>query len=307
MVSQPWGLSGPQFLGVYAAAFVASLLVVAAVRSALRRGPARIPTADASRADVYTLAVLNGGRDRVVDTAVQALVAGGQLRVSRDHKIAVCGLAAPDEPVQQAVLACVERLPLSDLRRVRTAGRDTEPVVRVEQAAVDSGLLLGADRMRSARAAALIPAAVVGVAVARLVNGVRLGRPVGFLVLALVAGVVVTVIAAAAVSRGTRAGERLVERARQAHATAPEGFGSYGSRGAFAAAGLLVPAEVLGVAVLGVGGVLDPELRTALYGAPSSSGGGSSGSGGSCGSGDSGGGCGGGGCGGGGCGGGCGG
>ncbi|MEV6013204.1 TIGR04222 domain-containing membrane protein [Streptomyces sp. NPDC051976] len=323
-MSQPWGLSGPQFLGVYAGVCVLSIVLVKVIWVAVRRsaGPA-VPVT----ADVYTLALLSGGSARVVDTAVQALVESGQLRVSRDHVITVCGTGIPEEPVQRAVLACVGRVKSTNLTGVRRLSAAADPVTRISRAAAEQGLLLSPGRRRKARAAMVLPAAVFGMGVARLVNGVRLHRPVGLLVLFLVITVVVSLIVAAGVPKITQAGQDLRDRARKGGGPDPEEFGSYGSYGSYGSVGipgqggavawydgqapyeartvrqpgnLRVPATVLGVAALGAVGVADPTLRQALYGGiTSSSGGGGSTSG--CGGG------GGGGCGGGGCGGGCGG
>jgi hypothetical protein len=151
--------------------------------------------------------------------------------------------------------------------------------------------------------AALPPAAVFCVGAARLVNGVRLGRPVGLLVVALLLSGGITVAVAANAPRRTLAGDRLLERARQGTVPDPRLFGSYGIASYAPAGGdMRVPAAVLGVAVLGAAGVADLDLRQALYGGMSGSGSSDSGGGG-CGGGDSGGGGGGCGCGGGGCGG----
>jgi uncharacterized protein (TIGR04222 family) len=306
-VNQPWGLSGPQFLGLYLGVFALSALLAVAVRPALRRGPVK----DAGWGDVYTLAVLSGGSIRVVDTAVQALVEGGQLRAGRDHKLTVCGEATPDEPVQQAVLDRLGRAGSTDLAGARRMVGRTEPVQQVTHQAIHRGLLLDPAQRRLARLLVLLPTAVFGVGIARLVNGIREGRPIGFLIFALIVTGMLLLMVALTVPRATRAGQELLERARRRHqeGAEPQEFGSYGATDASAYGGYgspdeVAPAAVLSVAVLGAVGVADPTLRQALYGGPGSSGGGGGGGGGdSGGDGGGGSGCGGGGCGGGGCGG----
>lgn len=287
-MNQPWGLSGPQFLSLYAAAVAASVLLTAMVWAVLRRG--RVEDA---APDVYTLAVVSGGTARVVDTAVHALLEGGHLRVNRSHVISVCDTDAPDEPVQRAVLDCLKHVRSTNLAGVRRLSGKAEAVRRVGTQAARNGFLLSAARRRAAKAAVLPQVAVLGVGVARLVNGIRLGRPVGFLVLALIADLVLIALSAARTPRTTRAGEAWVRRASR-HRT-PESLGF----GPSASAAVPVPAAVLGVAALGAAGIEDGLLRESLYGglASSSSGGGGSGAtcstGSSCGS-SCGGGCGGG-------------
>ncbi|WP_433893855.1 TIGR04222 domain-containing membrane protein [Streptomyces sp. CA-111067] len=301
-MNQPWGLSGPEFLGLYACAFVLAAAAPAIVRTVRRGGRPDGP----GTADVYTLAVVGGGDPRVVDTAVHALIEDGRLRASRDHKLTVCG-GPPEEPVQRAVLDELHRAGPVNLTEARRLGRYTDPVQHIARTAVTRGLLVGPEERRRTAVSAIVPAlVVVAVGIARLVNGVRLGRPVGLLVAALIVSAVAVVLLAAGTPRLTPAGEALLDRARHQDGPDPRAFGSYGwydphgGRPGHGASGLtaaVVPAAVLSVAALGATGVADADLRAALYGAM---GGGSGGGGSSCGSGGGDGG-------GGGCGGGCGG
>lgn len=234
-MSQPWGMSGPEFLAVYAAAFAGAGMVTGLLRAGLRKRYDTDPAAGTGPADVYTLAVVGGGRARVVDTAVQALIEDGRLRAGRNHRITVCGTPAAAEPVQQAVLTCFGGTGGIDLSVVRARAAAREPVSRIAGDAVARGLLLPPGRRAGSLAAALPMLAVFCAGVARLVNGIHLGRPVGLLVLALVVSGVVLGVTAAAVPRRTLAGDRLLERARQGGAPDPGLFGRYDA--AYAPAG----------------------------------------------------------------------
>jgi uncharacterized protein (TIGR04222 family) len=203
----------------------------------------------------------------VVDTAVQALIEGEQLRANRDHTIRVCGTDAPDEPVQQAVLAALNRVRTTNLTGARRLATTKDLVRLTSRAAADQGLLLGPGRRRAAKAAVLLPVAVFGVGVARLVNGISLGRPVAFLVVLLLATVPLLVLTAARTPRLTREGNKAVERARRPHRPDRRAFRSYGA----GLTNLRVPAPVLNVAALGAAGLTDSTLRLALYGGLSSS------------------------------------
>ncbi|WP_263984978.1 TIGR04222 domain-containing membrane protein [Streptomyces sp. HPF1205] len=345
-MSEPWGLSGPEFLGVYAEAVAAAHLLTAVARRLLRRGgpdPRVMP-------DVYTVAVGAGGRARVVDTAVSGLVEAGRVRASRDHRITVAtseaavdaevdagahagagsgtaagtgaglgpaagghagdapagaagGVAAGDpagDRVQEAVLTHLRKVRTTNLRGARRLAMDSAAVLAVEEEAVRGGMLLPPGRRRAALAAGLLlQAAVLGLGVARLVNGVRLHRPVGFLFLFLLVSAVLALVSATRTPRLTRGGERWLERIVKVRSRVGEaGYGPH------APEGTSVPEAVFAVAAFGAAGVADPGLREALYGGMSASASAGSGSGGygagACGGG---GGCGGGGCGGGGCGG----
>ncbi|MYS22375.1 TIGR04222 domain-containing protein [Streptomyces sp. DvalAA-14] len=306
-MNEPWGLSGPRFLEVYAVA----LLVAWALALLIRRVLLWARRTDSDPVDVYTLALLSGGAARVVDTAVQALVAEDRLRVARNHTITSCGRGTPDDPVQQAVLSCVEYVRSTNIGGVRRLAAPSAAVRAVTASAVARRLVLGSARRRAVRATALLPALVFAVGVARLVNGVRLHRPVGFLAGALIGTAVLLLMLLVPAARGSRlttAGVRARDSARARSASDRRRHGFYAATGAAVptAVPAAVPAAVLGVAVLGAAGVEDATLRSALYGslaASSASGGGGS-SGYSCGGAS---GCGGGSCGGGGGGGGCGG
>jgi hypothetical protein len=47
-MGQPWGLSGPQFLGIYAAAILAVIIVVLLARRAMRTVPGAFPARELS-------------------------------------------------------------------------------------------------------------------------------------------------------------------------------------------------------------------------------------------------------------------
>ncbi|WP_435124738.1 TIGR04222 domain-containing membrane protein [Actinacidiphila sp. bgisy144] len=293
MQHQSWGLSGPQFLALYAVLAVVAVAAVPLLWSPLRTARAHTGRPVGTRSDVYTLALVSGGGKRVVDTAVQALLAAGQVRVSRDHRIRPVSGATAAEPVQQAVLSAITALDGADLHGVRARAGDSAAVRSVHDEAVGQGLVLGGRQRKRARRALLAPAAVLVLGVVRVVHGIAAGRPVILLCVELTALVAALVLLGARSPRLTAAGRQLRALAGGGPADLPSPllFGNYG--GGYPAS---TPAVVLGVAAFGAVGLADAELRTALYGSVSmsSSGGGSSCGGSSCG----GGGCGGGGCGG---------
>ncbi len=301
-MNQPWGISGPQFLGWYMGALVVSIVVALVVQGLLRRVPRTsvddvrpVPGADGGgfATNTYTLAALAGGERRVVDTAVQALIEGSVARVSRDHRITVCG-EAPDEPVQRAVFDCFgphERT----LQDVRSCAQGTKPVRWITSAAVERGLLLDARRRRAVTSTILLPLVVFGVGIARLVNGLHLKRPVGYLLVLLAITAIVIVVMGYCAPRRTWAGQEFLRQEE----LRPRTGRNQQAADTGSSPGVLVSAAVLGVALLGAEGVRDESLRQALYGSTGSSGSGSSSGCGStsnsCGSSSS---CGGGGCGG---------
>ncbi|MHA6764204.1 TIGR04222 domain-containing membrane protein [Streptacidiphilus sp. PAMC 29251] len=291
-MTNPWGLSGPQFLGLYVGAAAVSFVLVLVLRSLLRgSGPA-----DPGPVDVYTAAAVAGGSDRVVDTAVYALVEGDHLRTARDRTLTVCG-GRPDEPVQQAVLDSFGTRDSATLSEVRGWAGKTRQVQEAVLDAVDRKLLVSARRRVLARLTGLLPLAVLVVGIMRAVNGARLDRPISSLVVLMALTVPLVLIPMSGPPEQSRAGLRMSRAARRA----PSGSGLVGA--AYTSTGALVPTAVIAVAALGAGGVQDQDLRSALFGSVAATAGGGAGATSSCGGSS----CGGGGCGGGGGGGGCGG
>ncbi|MFD0328360.1 TIGR04222 domain-containing membrane protein [Streptacidiphilus monticola] len=213
-MNQPWGLSGPQFLAVYAAALVAALLLGSLIRRQLTRGPRTLDGAPLDL-DLYALAALAGGPGRVVETAVHGLLAADALRVSRDHRIAATGTAAAD-PVQQWVLDRCRASKTMTLSRLRRDARRSTAVSAALGDAAARGLLLTSGRRRGLRLTTLLGLGVFGMGVARVVNGVQLGRPVGFLVFLLVVTVPVLVVNATSVRWTTAAGRRVLAEQQRA-------------------------------------------------------------------------------------------
>ncbi|GHF52553.1 hypothetical protein GCM10017566_27410 [Amycolatopsis bartoniae] len=272
-------MSGPQFIGVY----VAALVVALALMFALRRVVSRVPVAAAQAPlSLEEAAFLVGGPHRVVDSAVAGLIDAERLRVQRGGKLQAVGRQAAGERLEQAVFAYVREHDSRTLSQVRGALGDHDVVRWAHASLTERGLLV---RPRVPRL--LVPAlpllAVVALGVARLVNGVALHRPVGFLVLLLIVAVLVTGVALWPRARWLSAPGREVRASVEGKA--PERNGHVG-----------LPALTGAVGLVAVGGLvafpdeaIAAQLRSAMP--SSSSGGGDSSS------------CGGGGCGGGGCGG----
>lgn len=130
---------------VCAGAFLLVFRGVSRAREIDRR--VRRGTGDPGELDAYDLAWPAGGRDRVVDTAIAALVHRKQLRVTRGGDLcAVAGDGRPEEPVERAVLGTVEAhggaRRARDVRRDVGGGPEVEAVrLRLEQ----RGLCLSED------------------------------------------------------------------------------------------------------------------------------------------------------------------
>ncbi|MDW5326929.1 TIGR04222 domain-containing membrane protein [Plantactinospora sp. KLBMP9567] len=180
---QPWGISGPQFLLLYPLAVIAGLAVAGyARRWANRTAQAELPPT----VEYAEVAFLAGGTDRAVDAAAARLVHSERLRVNRKGVLSAPGDPASDHPIDRDVYEVVRQQPtkVHALRRRLKA----MPQVRALSERVAAG-----QRSRSPRERALAKYAslallclVLAVGVARLVDAITDGYPVGYLLIQLI-------------------------------------------------------------------------------------------------------------------------
>lgn len=180
-MGRPWGLSGPQFLLVYAVSLVFACFVFAVVRAWARRPPASATGGDLG---IHEFAYLRGGANRVVDTVVAGLVESGALRVDRSSLLHATASARPRDAFEQEVLSKSEiGTTMAILRDHFRSRRLTDPIADELTA---RGLLVPAKRRTAVAASAgLVPLLGV-VGIVRMVNGIAHRYPVGFLVVELV-------------------------------------------------------------------------------------------------------------------------
>lgn len=289
-MTDTWGISGGAFLALD----VLALLAVVGLSVLLSRDLDRAATTGdrpVGDPDVEELALLAGGRVRVVQTAVARLVDAGVLRVARDRELTATG-APPRGELDTAVAAAVVARPRGATTATVVSDVREHPVFpALEKAAVARGLVHPPAAVRARRRlVALVLLALAAVGVARIAAGLAHGRPVAFLVVLVVITVVAAGVTAAASSlRPTPRGTATLRAART-------GLG--------AGAGRAPSSTVAGVggvaALVAVGGFAmypDQEISS-LLAAPAGGGSGGDAGGSSCGGSSCGGGCGGGGCGG---------
>lgn len=248
-----WGLTGPEFLALYWAALGATVVVgvvlIAWSRSAPPRGPGGL--------DPYGIALLSGGWRRVGHTALAGLTARGQVHVSRSGGVTPVPGARPADPFEATVLAGVG---------ARHRGLDF-PTLPGSPAAVDlrrrmaeAGYLRRPERAERAGKLGWVFLILLGLGLARLITGLMNDRPVGFLVLTLIATVVAWVVVASLIHSGSRSvkptprGHEALSEARRTHAR-----GGGGGVALAAGAAILLP-----VAFAGLVAYPDPDVSQAF-------------------------------------------
>ena len=293
-MSQPWGLSGPQFLGVYAAGIGLTIVIPLIFRQVIRR----VPDCEIVRQlDPYEVGYLAGGRRRVAQMIVAEQVDSGALRVDSAGKLSEADRLARTGP-HAGSLDRITPAGMPDGLRTSAVCEKLRPdpaIAEIGRGLRADKFIISEERMTALRlVTAALMAALLITGILRMIEGVSNHRPVSYLFLLILLSVFVDIFLLVNIlvrPPSSMTGSAYLKRLRENR----ESSRSLVAPGA-AVAALAGEAVLLGVALEGFGGVPDEATRAAfLAGMPSSSGGGGSGCGG--------GGCGGGGCGGGGCGG----
>ena len=288
-MSQPWGLSGPQFLGVYAVGIGLTVAIPLIFRQVLRR----VPDHEMVRQlDPYEVGFLAGGPQRVAQMIVAGQVDSGALRVDSAGKLSEADRLARTGPYADSLDRITPAGVPDGLRASAICEKlksDSAIAEICHGLSVDK-FIIPQRRMTALRlVTAVLMTALLITGILRMIEGASNHRPVGYLLTLIAISLLLDILLVAPILRlpqPTTAGSAYLERLRET----PEGSRSLVAPGA-AVAALAGEAVLLGIALEGFDGIQDEATRAALLaGMPSSSGGG-------------GGGCGGGGCGGGGCGG----
>lgn len=249
-MTDTWGISGPVFIGLYAATIVAVLVLAGIHRVAMFRGRR---TTGYEHVGPQQAAYLNGGEQLAVYSSLGALRRAGAIGIHPDKTLAPTGPMPPGvTPLDQAVYNAAGKRILA--RTLRADQWVASALTQLREGLERDGLAVSPAQRKVARTWALVMAAVVGLGVLRLLAGVANDRPVGFLFVALVFAFLATLVLLKVPFR-TRAGTAALASLRRENAhLAPRQSPAYATYGA-AAAGM-------GVALFGAASLyaLDPSF-----------------------------------------------
>src|SRR5204863_2953963 len=188
-----WGISGPTFLWLYAAAFLVTACGVWLRRKGLLNAQdARAPI---GTPDVYELAMLNGGPQLAITIAMAKLHRLGALVAGSGKKLRTAGRPKSEDitDLDHEVYDSVERSPGITARKLERELAGGPAVQALAAKLTDAGLLL--DDATRAKVnwtwSWFLPVIVLGAA--RVVAGIQNERPVAFIVIAACAVAVVTI------------------------------------------------------------------------------------------------------------------
>ena len=291
-----YDLPGPSFLGLYVVV-TGFAIVIAYIVSTNIMGKGRVNTPKCAELelDPYEIAVLSGGRRNAFLSAMATLGHQGAITIYATTGVVYQGVPLDSQyPLEQAIQLKLPGGPkkIKDL----IASQSIKSILTgIETRLAGYGLMVGSERMNSARGASflIIMLPALFLALPKIIVGIGKEKPVAFLAVLTVATVIIAFSRFLSKDRPTEAAKSIVERQRDKHAALSSNYIT--APATLAGADLALAAALFGA----VAATSDPftQAKTALVGVHGSSSGG-------CGSST---GCGGGSCGGGGCGGGCGG
>ncbi len=181
---RPWGLSGPEFLQLYWVGLAVAVLVAITVKAYARASRGSQPVRSL---DMDELAYLAGGPRRVVETAVARLLTSGELRTSRRGAVQATSTTSSLNPVDRAVITDSQRYTNRTVNLMIPAVAGDGAVAEIGRRLQEMGLVVRPDVAKSARRKGSIALWVLlAIGVVRLVNGLAIGAPVGWLALQLV-------------------------------------------------------------------------------------------------------------------------
>lgn len=209
-----WGISGPTFLVGYVV--VAVLVAVAGTRA---RHALTDPRPAHSAGDLasrpHDVAYLHGGAELAVYSALSAMHLRGTIAPRRGIVHAVGRLGPEADPLERAVHVTAaggvhrNRLPFH--------GPVATALAAIEKRLVTAGLLLSDERRADIRRIGFWMLAVAALGLVRLLAGIAEARPVGLLLVALLAVTAVAAVQLARAPRRSRSGERALAALRTEH------------------------------------------------------------------------------------------
>jgi uncharacterized protein (TIGR04222 family) len=177
-------LSGPEFLQLYWIGLALAVLVAIIVRVRVRAGHSTTPVRSL---DMDELAYLAGGPRRVVETSIARLLTAGELRTSRRGTVQATSTAQSLNAVDRAVITDTQRYTNRTVRLMIPAVTNDGVVTAIGRRLEDMGLVVNPAVAKSAlRKGSVVLWVLLVIGVARWVNGLANGAPVGWLTLQLV-------------------------------------------------------------------------------------------------------------------------
>lgn len=222
----PLDLPGPQFLMLYGGTAAFILVFAAVAQYALKRRDTQPPAAD-YEPSTYDIAYLTGDAKRVLTTGILQLLQWGSLQSPMAGAPLVreinADLPAEAHPVEQTIFQfamepeCADRVK-PDVQRKRIHLGLAPYIAEIQERLHELGLVVDRGSQALYRWMVVGPwTLLMALGVVKLAVGIARGRPVGFLIAALVVSVIVLIVLWKTPPRLTPAGKRLVNELKRRH------------------------------------------------------------------------------------------
>jgi uncharacterized protein (TIGR04222 family) len=208
-IANPFDMMGPQFLSFYMYTAALVLVVAAALRWQARCGSHGNVDADLCP---YEVAYLRESPALAVRAAVANLISKKALELDAGGAVSRTGIASHAHPLEEAIL-----LTTATPTTLRTLERRVSPNLdRIRDRLEELGLLVGGPQRNLARVGELLVWATMAVGAFKIVVGIGRGKPVGFLILLVIATFALRLIINNVLKlHRTRAGEQAIARMQQ--------------------------------------------------------------------------------------------
>jgi len=213
-----WAVTSAQFATGYGAICVVAGVVIR-WRWQQATGCTQRATGPAPELDLYELAVLGGGPQRAITSALTQLRGDGVLRVRRrEGTLKVSGALPPGaDPVERAIVAAVRREPGISTMALRREVQEDDALTSLSARLTEAGLLLDQKPVRRVRRLWIVGALLAALGVARVVAEVRDDEPIGWTAATVLAVTLATCWLATRRPVATRSGRDVLGRLRGEH------------------------------------------------------------------------------------------
>ena len=192
MPSNPLDWRGPEFLALFALLMVIATAASVFLRVRQRNREAQSGGMSLGEPDVWSLAYLAGGPQRLIDTAVAELHRLGLVQWNATkHLPEVVGNALPDDPLLRTVHGAIRQRSLSSLLAVIKSGQMEAVRKRLQQR---GWWFTSQQALQICRISALPFALLSSLGIAKIAVGISRDKPVAFLVVLTLISVIIALV-----------------------------------------------------------------------------------------------------------------
>jgi uncharacterized protein (TIGR04222 family) len=217
-IATTWGISGTQFLWFYGG--LCAVVGAAIWRRRYRALDARTRSKDPTpNLGIYKVAMLNGGAQLAISTALTKLYRDGVMRAGVEPGTHVIDgeLPADRDRLERAVFEAVRHDPGISTEALRAELAASEPIQWLTSELTEVGLLVEEGTRRRLRWLGLGAALVALLGIARVIAAIQAGGPIGYVAILAGGAIFTTVWLVRQPTYATARGREIVRAERETH------------------------------------------------------------------------------------------